>query len=187
MKKRIIFYFLILVLISSFVSASDKDTYFENIKFGMNMNKVIESIDLEVEEIKTQDKNNIKVTSLIYQANDLDSKKMYSFSFFNNRLIFISRVLFSEKKEVVEHYKKKWGRDISLLDGINYIKESKDEGIEIFELNSPNYLGFYGIVNSSKVDLSKIDIPEKKEIPSGMNYMYSDQVISKKLLEEIKN
>lgn len=86
MKKRIIFCFLILVLIPSFVSASDKDTYFENIKFGMNMNKVIESIDLEVEEIKTQEKNNIQVTSLIYQANDLDSKKMYTFSFLNKRI-----------------------------------------------------------------------------------------------------
>lgn len=189
MKKRIIFCFLILVLIPSFVLASDKDTYFENIKFGMNMNKVIESIDLEVEEIKKQEKNNIKVTTLIYQANDLDSKKMYAFSFFDNKLIFTTRLLFSEKKEVIEHYKTTWGMDIRLLDGTNYIKKSKEveDGFEIFELDSPNYLGGFGIVNSNKVDLTKIDIPETKEIPSGMNYMYSDQVISKKLLEEIKN
>lgn len=188
MKKSIFFCFLILVLISTFVSASDRDTYFENIKFGMNTNEVMTNIDLEIKDIRKEKRNNINFTTLIYQADVLNSKGMYFFSFANNRLAITIRGLFTSNEEAIEYYKKTWGMDIRLLDGANYIKKSKEveDGFEIFELDSPNYLGGFGIVNSNKVDLSKIDIPEEIDVPSELNYLYFDQIISKNLIEEMK-
>ncbi|PTX14838.1 hypothetical protein SAMN04488598_1456 [Halanaerobium congolense] len=188
MKRIIIFCFLVLVLISGTVLASNKETYFENISFGMNTNEVMTNIDFKINDIKKQKKDNINFTSLVYNADITSAKGFYVFTFANNKLFSTMRYLFTDKKEIIENYRITWGMDVRLLDGSNYLNKSKEneKGIEILELDSPNYVGMLGIISSKEINLSKLDMPTNLEIPKEMNYMLTDTVMSKEIQKQFR-
>jgi hypothetical protein len=188
MKKILILTFIFLVLLSSSVLASSKETYFKNIKFGMNTNEVMTNLDFKIEDIKKQKKSNIDFITLIYNIDIVDAKAFYGFSFANNKLFSTIRYLLTDNKNVIENYKITWGMDVRLLDGMNYLNEFKEseKGMEMLELDSPNYMGMFGMINSREVNLSKLDIPNTIEIPEGMNYILVDTVVSKEIQKSFR-
>lgn len=189
MKKTLVFCFLILILISSIAVASEK-TYFDNIKFGMSTFEVMENIDFKIKDTIKKEQNGILMTSLIYKGDFINSTGFYIFGFADNKLATISRLLFANERETVDNYHNSWEMDLSFLDGSGYLSEPENkEGITAQGLNSPNYEGFLGLIETNEINMSELgitnNIPKEIDIPVERDFMLMDMLISKQIKKKI--